>query len=50
MMKEKNFMTGLTCEELCMLSKKKNSLGKQTNPKIERLVKKEMVEMFCEPC
>lgn len=48
-MKKQKMLSGLKCEELCLISNKKE-FGKKRDDKVKQLAEKEMAANTCEPC
>ena len=48
-MKNDSMLSGLNCEELCLLSNKKE-LGKVRTDRVKELAEEEMAQNVCEPC
>lgn len=50
MIKEDDFVKDLSCDELCVVTKKKSYGNKLKNSKVVRLAKDEMNKKMCPPC
>ncbi len=50
MIKEESFVRDLSCDELCVISKKKSYDKKLKSNKIAKLARSEMNQKMCYPC